>query len=53
MVRAVRLGYNVLSTDNDVMLFDDPYTYFKSPPFSDFTVWSKQEGRLSVESAVL
>ena len=46
MVRAVRLGYNVLSTDNDVMLFDDPYAYFKSPPFSDFTVGSKQRGQV-------
>ena len=43
LVRAVRLGYNVLMTDNDVVLFDDPYMYFKSPPFSDFTVLIQQE----------
>ena len=43
MVRAVRLGYNVLMTDNDVVMFDDPYLYFKSPPFSHFTVLNQQE----------
>ena len=43
MARAVRLGYNVLSTDNDVVMFDDFYTYFKSPPFDSFTVINMQE----------
>ena len=43
MVRSVRLGYNVLMTDNDVVLFDDPYHYFKSPPFSHFTVLNQME----------
>ena len=43
MVRSVRLGYNVLMTDNDVVMFDDPYHYFKSPPFSHFTVLNQME----------
>ena len=43
MARAVRLGYNVLSTDNDVIMFDDFYSYFKSPPFDSFTVINMQE----------
>ena len=43
LVRAVRLGYNVLMTDNDVIMFDDPYAYFKAPPFSHFTVLNQQE----------
>ena len=43
LVRAVRLGYNVLMTDNDVVMFDDPYAYFKAPPFSHFTVLNQQE----------
>jgi len=43
MARAVRLGYNVLSTDNDVVMFDDFYSYFKSPPFNSFTVINQEE----------
>lgn len=43
MVRAVRLGYNVLVTDNDVVFFEDPYPFFKSPPFLSFTVINQQE----------
>ena len=43
LVRSVRLGYNVLMTDNDVVFFDDPYHYFKSPPFSHFHVLNQME----------
>ncbi|GAX80964.1 hypothetical protein CEUSTIGMA_g8399.t1, partial [Chlamydomonas eustigma] len=43
MVRALRLGYNVFLMDNDVVFFEDPYTYFKRPPFSSFTVINQQE----------
>jgi hypothetical protein len=43
MLRAVRLGYNVLSIDTDVLLFDDPYRYFKSPPFNAFNVINQAE----------
>lgn len=32
--RAVRLGYNVMVVDSDMIIFDDPYALFKSPPFS-------------------
>ncbi len=31
--RALRLGYNVLLADADVIFFDDPYRFFKQPPF--------------------
>ena len=43
LARAARLGYNVLLTDNDVAVFDDPYQYWKSPPFSSFNVLNMQE----------
>ena len=43
MARAVRLGYNVLTTDNDVVIFDDLYTYLKSPPFNSFSVINQAE----------
>ena len=43
MARAVRLGYNVLLTDNDVVMFDDFYSYFKAPPFNSFTVINQEE----------
>ncbi|GAX79799.1 hypothetical protein CEUSTIGMA_g7239.t1 [Chlamydomonas eustigma] len=43
MIRAVRLGYNVLMTDNDVVFFEDPYSFFKRPPFSHFVVLNQQE----------
>ena len=42
LIRAVRLGYNVLMTDNDVVFFEDPYPYFMSPPFDSFTVINQQ-----------
>lgn len=46
MARAVRLRYNVLCMDSDVIVFDDPYRYFKSPPFSNFTILDQPEVRL-------
>ncbi len=33
MFRALRLGYNVLMADNDVIFFKDPYVFLKQPPF--------------------
>ncbi|KAG2435830.1 hypothetical protein HXX76_007025 [Chlamydomonas incerta] len=41
--RVVRLGYNVFLTDTDVIFFDDPYVYFKSPPFANYTVINQPE----------
>ena len=29
--------------DSDVVMFDDPYRYFKSPPFSNFTIINQPE----------
>ena len=34
--RAIRLGYNVLTIDGDVFLLQDPYLFFKRPPFSAY-----------------
>ena len=39
------LDWQVFMSDNDVVLFDDPYAYFKAPPFSKFTVINQQEVR--------
>ncbi|PNH05103.1 hypothetical protein TSOC_008666 [Tetrabaena socialis] len=33
LARAVRLGFNVLSLDTDVILYRDPYPSLKSPPY--------------------
>ncbi len=41
--RAVRLQYNVFVVDTDVIFFDDPYLYFKSPPFANFTIINQPE----------
>jgi hypothetical protein len=41
--RAVRLGYNVMMLDTDIVLMDDPYKYFKAPPFSSFTILNQAE----------
>ena len=43
MARAVRLGYNILTTDNDMVMFDDFYMFVKSPPFDSFTVINQSE----------
>lgn len=43
MARAVRLGYNVLMTDSDMVVLDDPYQYWKAPPFNAFTILNQQE----------
>ena len=34
----MRLGYNMLSIDSDVIVYDDPYKYLKAPPFNTFQV---------------
>lgn len=36
--RALRLGYNLLFLDTDIIIFDEPYKYFKSPLFADVNV---------------
>ncbi len=45
MARAVRLGYNVLVMDTDVVVFKDPYQFWKAPPFSNFTILGQAEVR--------
>jgi hypothetical protein len=44
-VRLVRLRVNTFLVDTDVIFFDDPYLYFKSPPFANFTVINQPEVR--------
>ena len=34
----MRLSYNVWMMDSDIILFDDPYKYWKSPPFANYTI---------------
>ncbi|KAG2437206.1 hypothetical protein HXX76_005869 [Chlamydomonas incerta] len=41
--RAVRLRYNTFIVDTDAIFFDDPYVYFKSPPFANFTIINQPE----------
>lgn len=41
--RSLRLGYNVLLVDSDTAVFDDPYKYFKQPPFQDIVVLNQEE----------
>ena len=41
--RAARLGYNVLLLDSVVTLYDDPYKFFKQPPFQDLVVINQEE----------
>ncbi len=41
--RLVRMGYNVLILDNDVLLFNDIYKWFKAKPFSDYQFFTASE----------
>jgi hypothetical protein len=41
--RALRLGYNVFSHDADVFYLQDPYLFFKKPPFSQYQLITQQE----------
>ena len=34
----IRAGYSVLLMDTDVLLLNDPYEYWKKPPFSKFQI---------------
>ncbi len=38
LLRATRLGYNVMSIDADFMWFRDPYVHFKKQPLSNYQV---------------
>ena len=51
--RSIRLGYNVLLLDSDVIVFDDPYKYLKHPPFKDIVVINQEEGVLAPNGGVL
>lgn len=51
--RSIRLGYNVLLLDSDVTVFDDPYKYFKQPPFKDVVVVNQEESPVAANGGVL
>ncbi len=51
--RSIRLGYNVLLLDSDVIVFDNPYKYLKHPPFKDIVVINQEEGLLAPNGGVL
>lgn len=41
--RALRLGYNIMVLDTDMVVFDDPYKYLKRPPFNDINLLTMGE----------
>ena len=51
--RAIRFGYNVMLLDADVTVFDDPYKYFKQPPFKDFNVINQPESAGAANGGIL
>ena len=53
LCRSIRLGYNVLLLDSDVIVMDDPYKYFKHPPFKHITVLDQAESPTSPNSGLL
>ncbi len=44
LARAVRLGYNVLMLDSDVLLFGDVYGSLKAPPLGNATLLAMRDG---------
>ncbi|PSC68235.1 hypothetical protein C2E20_8162 [Micractinium conductrix] len=42
--RIVRLGYNLLTLDADVMLHHDPYVFLKKGPLADFNLVMQHDG---------
>ena len=51
--RSIRLGYNVLMMDSDVVVMHDPYKYFKHKPFKDITVMNQAESPVDPNGGVL
>ena len=51
--RSIRLGYNVLLMDSDMIIMDDPYKYFKHPPFKDITVLNQAESPVGPNSGMV
>ena len=51
--RAIRFGYNILLLDADVTVFNDPYKYFKQPPFQDINVINQEENPILANGGVL
>ena len=49
----MRLGYNVLLLDTDITIYEDPYRYFKQPPFNDIVVINQEEGHTAANGGVL
>lgn len=53
LCRSIRLGYNVLMLDTDVLIMDNPYKYFKQPPFKDITVLNQAESPVDANGGVV
>ena len=46
-----RAGYNLLYMDSDTILFDDPYQYFKAPPFNHINLLNMPENPCGTHDA--
>ncbi len=51
ILRALRLGYNLLYSDSDAIIFDDPYRYVKQPPFSSFQFLNLPENPCGIQAS--
>lgn len=53
VARAVRLGYNVLSVDIDIITHYDLYSFFKSEPYANMTLIWQNDGYPKVNSGAV
>ncbi|MEW5320246.1 MAG: hypothetical protein WDW38_011331 [Sanguina aurantia] len=51
--RALRLGFNVLQVEADIIVFQDPYRFLKSPPLSDHNLLIMRDGNGFLNSGVI
>lgn len=50
--RAVRLGYNVMVLDTDMVVYEDPYKYIKSGPLKDVHLFTAVSGVTSLQPSI-
>lgn len=53
MARAIRMSYNVLGLDSDVLVFHDPYTFLKRPPLANINYLAMRDGDGWINSGTL
>ncbi|MEW5299180.1 MAG: hypothetical protein WDW36_002220 [Sanguina aurantia] len=51
--RALRLGYNVLLVDADIVMFHDPYKFLKAPPLAHHNLLMMRDGSGYVNCGVV